>query len=96
MPDTPPDNSSGLLTLLADLHPDILVSIQGLARLVHRSDESVRRAIEASELPPPVSLFGQRYWTIGVLREHLLKRLAHAAQEHDTDVKRVYKLERRP
>ncbi len=49
--------------------------------LFDRKTDSVRRAVEHGDLPPPVRLFGQNTWTAGVLVRHLEARLEQAAQE---------------
>jgi hypothetical protein len=52
------------LTQLSELPGTALITVGELARLLNRSDEAVRRAIERGELPPPIPLCSKRYWMV--------------------------------
>jgi hypothetical protein len=70
-----------IMTALAVLPAQALVSEHALARLFQRDVTSVKRAVARGELPPPVPLFGRNVWTAQALLEHISARLAAAAQE---------------
>ena len=69
----------GIITALGE--PDAVITEAGLAKLFGRCTVSVKRAVERGELPPPVRLFGQNTWTVGVISAHLEHRLKMAAKE---------------
>jgi hypothetical protein len=80
-PPTPPlepqDAASDMeiMTVLAVLPPQALISEHELARLFRRHVTSVKRAIQRHELPPPVPLFGANIWTVAAILEHISARL---------------------
>ena len=59
-----------------------IISLNDLAQIFHRHPESIKRAIERGELPPPVRFLGVRAWTVKVIVQHIEARLAEAEQEH--------------
>jgi hypothetical protein len=71
----------GIIPLLGELGPGAIVQEKGLCALFGRKTDSVRRAIECGDLPPPVRLFGQNTWTVGVLVRHFEARLVQAATD---------------
>lgn len=77
------DAASGIVIALGDLGRGAVIQERGMCRLFSRSTTSIRRAVKRGELPPPVRLFGQCSWTVGVLIDYLEKRqrTAHADDE---------------
>ncbi len=73
------DDLPGIITALGE--QDAVITETGLGKLFGRCAVSVKRAVERGELPPPVRLFGQNTWTVGVIRTHLEQRLKSAAKE---------------
>lgn len=51
------------------------------ARMGKGCRETIRRAVERGELPPPVRIMGKSTWTAGAIVRHIEKRLELAAQE---------------
>ena len=76
-----PDDLPGIISLLGDLGAGTVITEEGVGRLFNRHGDSVKRAVERDELPPPVKLFGQPTWTVGTLLRHLENRLEEAAKE---------------
>ena len=72
-----------IVRALGDLPADSVVTEDGLAKMFDRHGVSVRRAVERGELPPSVRLFGKPVWTIGILRNHMSRRLEQAQKEAD-------------
>src|SRR5438132_13696408 len=64
-----------IMTALAVLPPQTLLSQYKLAQMVRRHVTSVKRAIQRGELPPPVPLFGANVWTVAAILEHISARL---------------------
>ena len=64
-----------LMTTLAELPKDAIISEQQFAQLFQRHITSVKRAIQRGELPPSVPLFNEQVWTVGVILAHLNARL---------------------
>jgi hypothetical protein len=64
-----------LVTALAVLPPQTLISESKLAQMARRHVTSVKRAIQRGELPPPVPLFGTNVWTVAVILDHISARL---------------------
>jgi len=79
----------GIIATLAMLHPNAIVTEEGIAHLFNRHVVSVKRAVERGELPPPCHLFGSRVWTAGILIRHIERRLEQAAKEAEKDAKRI-------
>jgi len=69
-----------IMTALAVLPPQTLISESKLAQMAGRHITSVKRAVQRQELPPPVSLFGTNVWTVAILLEHISARLETARQ----------------
>jgi hypothetical protein len=58
------------------------VTEEALATILGKScRESVKRAVDRGELPPPVRLMGKNTWTARVIIEHIETRLRTAAQK---------------
>ena len=73
----------GVVPELGFLQPGAVITIDALAKMFDRHPESVRRAVDRGELPPPVRLFGKKTWTVRALLQHLETRLGNAAQERE-------------
>jgi predicted DNA-binding transcriptional regulator AlpA len=87
--DTSGAQSSGIVTALGNIPSESLVTEAGLAGIMGKSRDSIRRAIDRGELPPPVRIFGKPTWTAGVIVRHIEERLAEAAQRADDDRERI-------
>jgi hypothetical protein len=59
---------------LADLDPRTPLSVDDLARLLHRSVRSIERAVVRGELPAPFRFLGHRTWTVETILAHLQDR----------------------
>lgn len=79
----------GVIATLAVLHPNAIITEQGVAHLFSRHMVSVKRAVERGELPPPCTLFGSKVWTAGILIRHIERRLEQAAKEAEKNTRRV-------
>ena len=64
-----------LMTALAVLPKDAIISEQQFAQLFRRHITSVKRAIQRGELSPSVPLLNEQVWTVGVILAHLNARL---------------------
>ncbi len=82
----------GIIKELGDLPAGAVITEQGLSKIFNRHQVSVKRAIERGELPPSVRLFGEPVWTVGVLLEHLEKRLEKAKDEKEKFLKNINNL----
>src|SRR5512145_3347699 len=69
------DPGLDLMTTLAVLPKDAIISEQQFAQLFRRHITSVKRAIQRGELPPSVPLLNEQVWTVGVILAHLNARL---------------------
>lgn len=78
-----------IMTALAVLPPQTLISEYKLAQMAGRHVTSVKRAVQRQELPPPVSLFGDNVWTVEVLLAHIKARLETARQAAAQTARRV-------
>jgi hypothetical protein len=65
-----------IMTALAVLPPQTLISVSKLAQMAGRHVTSVKRAVQRGELPPPVPLLGDNVWTVAAILEHISARLA--------------------
>jgi predicted DNA-binding transcriptional regulator AlpA len=64
-----------IMTALAVLPPQTLISESKLAQMAGRHITSVKRAVQRGELPPPVPLFGANVWTVAAILEFISARL---------------------
>jgi hypothetical protein len=76
---------SGLLKTFGES----LVTKEELAQLFQRHPASIQRAVECGELPPPMMLLGNHYWTVDVLARHFEKRLETAAHDIERATRNV-------
>jgi hypothetical protein len=81
-----------LMTALAVLPPQTLISESKLAQMAGRHITSVKRAVQRQELPPPVPFLGANVWTVAVLLEHISARLETARQAAAQAARRVQDL----
>ena len=88
----PPDDIPGIVTTLGRLGAGAVITEEGISHLFRRHGDSVKRAVERGELPPPTRLFGQPTWTVGTLLRHLEHRLEEAAKEAETLRNRIKSL----
>jgi hypothetical protein len=82
----------GIIALLGQLGTGALITEEGIGQLFDRHPDSVKRAVERGELPPPVRMFGQPTWTVGALLDHINNRLSEAAADAERNRKRLAKL----
>lgn len=82
----------GIIVELGQLPPGAVVTEAGLAKIFHRHQVSVRRAVDRGELPVPTRLFGRQVWTAEAIRAHLSKRLEAAARDSEQAARRISKL----
>jgi predicted DNA-binding transcriptional regulator AlpA len=77
LPPEPQDAEPALeiMTALAVLPPQTLISESKLAQMAGRHVTSVKRAVQRGELPPPVPLFGANVWTVAAILAHISARL---------------------
>lgn len=90
-----PHSLPGIITTLAALHPNAIVTKAGIAHLFSRHLVSVKRAVERGELPPPCQLFGANVWTAGILIRHIERRLEQAARDAEKNTHRIQSYGRR-
>ena len=74
-----------IITDLAELKPETLITEAGIARMFERCTRSVKRAVEKGELPAPCKMFGMNIWTVEVLNRHIAKRLTEAAEAAENE-----------
>lgn len=76
---------------LGDLPAGAIVTEANLAQMFGRCGETIKRAVERGELPPPVKLFGKPVWTVGVLLEHIEGLLRDAMKDRRKDIYQIDK-----
>jgi hypothetical protein len=86
------DHGLELITTLAVLPKDAIISEQQFARLFRRHITSVKRAIQRGELPPSVPLLNEQVWTAGVILAHLNDRLEAERKKAGESLRRVQQL----
>jgi len=74
-----------------------LLTTQDLEAIFSVTDDTITRAVQRGDLPPPLRLFGRHVWSIAVLQTHFTERLEAArvaqAKEHaaaESKVKALY------
>ena len=82
------DGANGIIRQLGDLPEGAIINEEALAAMFDRCTTSIKRAVSRGELPPPTRLLGKPVWTAGVIREHLERRLAEAAEEAERQARR--------
>ena len=87
------DDSDAILVALGDLGEKTLISESALAGIFSRHPQTIRRAVERGELPPPTKLLGKPVWTVAAILRHVEERLAVAAQERAEFDNKVTKLQ---
>jgi len=72
----------GIFIALGNLAPATVVTEDGLAGILGKQcRESIKRAVDRGELPPPVKLMGKNCWTVGVIVQHFEARLEAEARK---------------
>lgn len=71
----------GVFAELGALPPGAFITAEGLATLLKRHPETIRRAVAHGDLPAPVRLFGVPTWTVGAIIRHHEKRMERAAEQ---------------
>ena len=66
-----------------------LVTKQALTRLLGCHESTIEAAVTRGDLPPPVALMGRKVWMVGVICDHLRKRLDDAAREAEKETARL-------
>lgn len=79
----PAIETPGIIAQFGELGSGAIIQEKALCVLFDRAPDSVKRAVENGDLPPPVRMFGQNTWTAGVLVRHLEERLDQAARVAD-------------
>lgn len=73
----PDESSNGVYAALGCLPPATLITEDGLARLLGKAcRESIKRAVDRDELPPPIKLMGKNTWTVRAIIQYIEDRLA--------------------
>jgi predicted DNA-binding transcriptional regulator AlpA len=83
------NNGVGICVEIGALPSGAIVTEKGLAGMLGKSQDSIKRAVERGELPPPVRLMGKPTWTAGSVVRHIEKRLEEAAREAQADRARI-------
>ena len=65
---------------LAEMHPDEVIDITELARLLGLHTKTIRRMVQRGELPRGATLGGKRQWRVGTLLSYLRDRFEREAQ----------------
>jgi hypothetical protein len=72
----------GVYDRIGRLPPGAIVTEDGLATLLGKNcRETVKRAVERGELPPPIKLMGRNCWTAGRIVGFLERRLEAAERK---------------
>ena len=75
------EHETGIFAEIGNLPEGALLTEDGLAALLGKgSRDSIKRAVERGELPPPVRLMGKNTWTARAVIQFLEDRLADAAR----------------
>ena len=75
------NESESALARLGSEGDNIIISLNDLTQIFHRHTDTIKRAIERGELPPPVRFMGLQVWTAKVIIRHIEERLAEAERE---------------
>jgi hypothetical protein len=78
-----------LITTLAKLPPDTLISEEELGNIFNRHAVSVTRATEKGELPYPTTIFGTKFWTVRSILAHIEQRITETNTITAKDRKRL-------
>jgi len=81
-----------VITALGDLPPDTLLTKQGLAEIFGLCTDSIRRAVERGELPPPTQVCGKSRWTVKSITNHIDALLEAAKEEAEAEAARLGRL----
>jgi len=80
---TGPSNGNELYIIheLAELPPGSLLDEKALATVLRINERTIRRMVERSELPPPVTFGNRRLWLVKKVVEHFSSRADEASAE---------------
>ena len=70
-----------IITSLAELPANALVDEKELARLLNRTDRTIRKMVSRFELPPPIQFGGRSTWVAGKVIEWIIERADRAASK---------------
>jgi hypothetical protein len=73
----------GVISALAELEPDAVVTEESLTHIFGKHTTSIKRAVERGELPRPIRMFGKPTWTVKVILTHLEERMRYEAETSD-------------
>jgi len=82
----------GIMTGLATLPPDSMLTEAALAGALGVTSRTIRRMSGRFELPPPVRLAGRAIWIAGRVREHIQARAERAAREAERAAAKIHAL----
>lgn len=85
----PSNGECGIISALAELHKDAIISEKALADIFSCSATTIKRAVERGELPPPIRMFAKPTWTAGAIIGHVNARLENARKEHEDEMRRL-------
>jgi len=76
-------DGSGVYAGLGSLPSATVIDEDGLAALFGKAcRESVKRAVERGELPPPIKIMGKNAWTVGYLIRFFESRLEAESRKY--------------
>jgi predicted DNA-binding transcriptional regulator AlpA len=61
--------------------PETIITLREVAQVFKKSPQSIKRAVQRGELPPPVKFLGMDSWTVGAILKFLDSRLEMAKVE---------------
>ncbi|MBI9019451.1 MAG: hypothetical protein JEZ07_19555 [Phycisphaerae bacterium] len=79
----------GIIRELGDLPLGAIINEEGLAKIFRRHQVSIKRAVQRSELPPPIRMMGAPVWTIESLLQYINNRLSIALKEKEKFQKKI-------
>lgn len=80
-PNEPATQTGRIITSLAELPAHALIDEKELARLLSRTDRTVRKMVSRFELPPPIQFGGRSTWLAGKVIAWIAERADRAASK---------------
>lgn len=77
---------------LGSLPSGTILDERALAAMFGCSTATIKRAVQRSELPAPVRMFGRPVWTAGAILRHVEARLVEAQKVAERDAERFSRL----